>query len=117
MMEPLGCGLEGEVWSMPRAACLVARKTLGGGGVLVRGWFAGRYGRGSDGIYLRALVRMTCMNSSTWISVKCLWAPTMPALANMMSRRPYLASASSTTAFTAGSSAASNWRVWMSTEG
>ena len=32
IMEPPGWGLVGEVWSMARAACLVAMKTLGGGG-------------------------------------------------------------------------------------
>lgn len=51
------------------------------------------------------------------MSVKSLLFPTIPALAKKISSLPYVLTASSTTDLTASSSAASNFRVWISTDG
>ncbi len=78
---------------MALAACLAARKTL------------------------RTFVRSVFMNSPLSISVKSFGCPMIPALANMMSSLPYVATASSTTPLMSVSLAASRWRAWMSTAG
>ena len=57
------------------------------------------------------------MKASLEMEVKGVLVPTMPALANIMSKRPYFARASSMTALTADSSPASKRRAWMSTVG
>ena len=78
---------------MAFAACFIARKTE------------------------RTFVRRVFIKDSGGMSENCLFEPTMPAFANMMSRRPYFKRASSTTAFRAGESLASNWRAWISVLG
>ncbi len=93
MMLPLGYFLRGLVAIMALAACFMARKTL------------------------RTFVRRVLMNWSGVMAEKGTLVPTMPAFANMMSRRPYLDTASSMTAFRAVSSLASKRRAWISTLG
>ena len=67
--------------------------------------------------YLKTFVLIVFMNASSLMSQNGLFVPTMPAFANMMSNLPYLEIASSTTPSIAFSSAASNWRAWISTDG
>ena len=129
-MEPEGCGLEGDGRRMAAEACLVARKTLrgvgggerfglmwdGGGGQLWVVWWIFEEGWGVR-TYLKTFVRRTFMNVSASTSWRCWFVPTIPAFANITSSLPYVWMASAITALMASSSAASNFRAWMSTSG
>jgi hypothetical protein len=67
--------------------------------------------------YLRVFVFSVCIKSSSVVFVNAVFFPTIPAFAKNTSSLPYLSIASLTTAFTAASSDASNFRGYMSTEG
>ena len=70
-----------------------------------------------DRTHPMVLVLNVRSNSAVVISVKGFLDPTIPAFANITSNRPYLSTASSMTAFTDGSSPASNCLTWTSTPG
>lgn len=63
-MEPDECGLEGEVWRIALAACLVARKTLWGERI---DWLAA--GKSPEGIiFSRAEMELSWEENSIYLS-------------------------------------------------
>lgn len=74
-------------------------------------------GGGALGTHPRVFTRSVSMKSSLPRSVNSTGFPVTPAFAKKTSSRPYRFSASSTTSLMAGSSAASNLRVWTSHSG